>query len=280
MTIDHDEIAALLRRLLPAMRGRTPRRIEYLPGGYSHRNYRIEIDAEAFALRICAAGRAPDARERRYLEIAVAPEVAAYDAASGHLLTRWIDGPALADAPMGAEEAGRFVADLHRRIPVGVRRYGVREEVAALLRQALEGDLPPAERRRAKAVAAEHRRLDWKPAQRRGCHNDLNPWNVLRPPAGGLRVLDWETAGDNDPLFDLAGLHAGLGWSFEQALTALAAYRAAAPLRAATPARLRATIRAFQAREYAWAAAQMASGNDRAEVVRQAETMAAALLAG
>ena len=45
--------------------------------------------------------------------------------------------------------------------------------------------------------------------------------------AGGppLRTLDWESAGDNDPLFDLVGLCVGLGWGIREAQTCHAAYR-------------------------------------------------------
>lgn len=37
------------------------------------------------------------------------------------------------------------------------------------------------------------------------CHFDLNPDNFLISKNGNIRLLDWEYAGMNDPLFDLAG---------------------------------------------------------------------------
>ncbi len=264
-------IAALLHRLVPAWEGRPVAGIEYLPGGYSHRNYRIEMDAGVYALRLVERGN-PRSRERCYLAIDSAPEVVAYDPQRGHLLTRWIDGPVLADAPPAVDEAGAYLADLHRSIPAGVRRYDYAAEVTALFDRARrDGRVDP-------VVAACFERLDWSPAQWRGCHNDLNPWNVIReerPGSTGIgfRTLDWEFAGDNDPLFDLAGLCVGLGWGFEEASACLAAYQEhGAPIHD-TAARLRQTLCAFRIREYAWAVAQLAAGNDRDEIRAQAETM-------
>lgn len=37
------------------------------------------------------------------------------------------------------------------------------------------------------------------------CHFDLNPDNFMLTKSGKIRLLDWEYAGMNDPLFDLAG---------------------------------------------------------------------------
>lgn len=273
-----DGVVAVLHGLVPAWASRPQPRIDYLPGGYSHRNYRVEMDGRAYALRV--AWTPPRPRERRYLAIAAAPDVVAYDKRRGHLLTRWIDGRILDSARPGPIEAGAYLADLHRQIPFGVRRYDWRAEVDALLSRALAEDaLVDAEDRRATAAVVDaFKRLDWRPAALVGCHNDLNPWNIIRVPRG-FRTLDWETAGDNDPLFDLAGLCSGLDWHGEQALACVSEYQRHARLDDATPQRLRQTLVAFQVREYAWAAAQLAAGNHRDEIKQQAASMHAAATA-
>ena len=273
------EIKALLRALVPAWQGLSPSRIEYLPGGYTHRNYRIDIDGGAYVLRIVAGGSV-DARERRYLAIPAAPDEIAYDERQGHLLTRWIDGRILdLDRPQPVE-AGAYLAHLHSQIPAGVRRYDVRAEIEALLGRAQADAGASHEEERMNAAMAEvFARFDWRPALIKGCHNDLNPWNVIRTATGGFRTLDWETAGDNDPLFDVIGLCAGLCWNVEQTAECVAAYQHDAALPHATPERIRQTIVAYQLREYAWAAAQLASGNRREEIRAQARSMHRYLMA-
>lgn len=270
--VELERIVAALRELVPTWRD-PPRSVEYLPGGYTNRNYRIELADGMYVLRL--AERVANRHERRYLDVAAASDVIAYDQTRGHLLTRWIDGDVLAKAPPTPAEAGAWLAQLHGEIPTGLQRYDFAREVMAMFRVAerdggLDGD-----------VAAAFQQLNWQPARWLGCHNDLNPWNIIRTQAIGdvpFRVLDWETAGDNDPLFDLAGLSLGLDWDLEQTTACLHAFEQSAATRT-TPARLRQTLCAYRIREYAWAAAQIVTGNDRAEIREQAATMAAAVKA-
>ena len=125
-------------------------------------------------------------------------------------------------------------------------------------------------------VQACFERTAWRAATWRGCHNDLNPWNIIRvedgKDAASFRTLDWESAGDNDPLFDLVGLCVGLGWGMDHARACHDAYRRGRTGNGVTEARLRDTFRAFLVREYAWAVAQLALGNDRDEIRAQVVT--------
>lgn len=278
------EVAGVLAALLPAWPQTPGARIEYLPGGYTNRNYKVEIGDDAYALRV-VEGRMPDPAERRYLALDIAPEVVAYDTERGHLLTRWIDGEVVANAPLSPDEAGAYLATLHDAVPLGLRRYRFDAEIDAFFGQARQGGLLDGN------VAAAFERLDWRPATICGCHNDLNPWNIIRirrrsrclrtrsgcaKAPDRLCTLDWESAGDNDPLFDLAGLAIGFGWPLDTARAGLDAYceHRAVPLAAAQrERRLRDAIRAYQIREYAWAVAQLAAGNVRDEIREQAETM-------
>ena len=111
---------------------------------------------------------------------------------------------------------------------------------------------------------------------------------MIRTPQSDLasrpsfRTLDWEFAGDNDPLFDLVGFGLGLQWTPAQLAACAAAYAATPagqtrPLHA-TRERLADTVCAYQIREYAWAVAQIAAGNDRPEIIEQAVTMRRAVV--
>ena len=266
--VNETAVKAVLTTLMPFWHADEIRRIEYLPGGYTNRNYRVEVQGCAYALRL-VEGSAPRPHERRYLDIDSAPDVVAYDAAHGHLLTRWIDGPLLATAPPEPDEAGVYLAALHASIPTGVRRYDFTQEILRMFGKA---------RRVEPAIRDCFERIAWRPTTWRGCHNDLNPWNIIRledPPS--FRTLDWESAGDNDPLFDLVGLCVGLGWGIREAAASHAAYHRDVAGVQATEARLADTFRAFLIREYAWAAAQLAIGNEREEVGNQVETSRRAL---
>lgn len=270
--IDLERLAALLRELVPAWPRHLPDSATYLPGGYSHRNYRLAFGRQCYALRVATAARPSEGDYLRRLPKGVAPEVVAYDAAAGHLLTRWITGPVLAEAPPSPAEAGAYLAALAASIPVGRHRYDYGTEVAALLHRARRGGCLHED------VAAVAAKLSWQPSLLGGCHNDLNPWNVIRA-AAGWRTLDWEQAGDNDPLFDLVGLCLGLGWGDERTAACLDAARRDGWRAPVSPQLLRDAQLAYRIREYAWAVAQIAAGRDRPEITAQARSMRAAVLA-
>lgn len=238
--------------------------VTYLPGGYANDNYRFEYDGRVYALRIARHPGADRRAEARFLQLAAAPEVLALDLPSGHLLTRWIDGTLLADSPVPPETAAAYLRALHAEIPQGVRHYDPRE--------AIRRDLAGAKTVAPVAVTALDR-LDWTPADLRGCHNDLNPWNVLRTERR-WRTLDWEFAGDNDPLFDVVCLGRGLGYDDAGMERLTATY-----YDTATVSRLHVldTRILFELREYAWAVGQIALGNDRAVIRAQADTAERAL---
>ena len=233
--------------------------VTYLPGGYANDNYRFEYGESAYALRIARHPGTDRRAEARFLQLASAPEVVAFDLPGGHLLTRWIDGTLLADSPVPPETAATYVRALHAEIPQGVRGYDPREAIRRDL-AATQAPAPIA------ATALDW--LDWTPADLRGCHNDLNPWNVLRTERG-WRTLDWEFAGDNDPLFDVVCLGRGLGYDDAGMERLAAAYYDSA---AVSPLRVLDTRILFELREYAWAVRQIALGNDRAEIRAQADT--------
>lgn len=270
--IDLERLAAILRELVPPWPRHLPDSATYLPGGYSHRNYRLAFGQRRYALRVATAARPNEGDYLRCLPKGMGPAVIAYDAAAGHLLTRWISGPVLAEAPPSPAEAGAYLAALAASIPGGRGRYDYRREVAALFERARHGGCLHED------VAAVAAKLSWQPSLLGGCHNDLNPWNIIRA-AAGWRTLDWEQAGDNDPLFDLVGLCLGLDWGDEQTAACLDAARRDGWRAPVSRQQLRDAQLAYRIREYAWAVAQVAAGRERPEISAQVQSMRAAVLA-
>ena len=252
---DVERVVETILRLMPAWRGEGIERIVYLEGGYANNNYRFQCGGEAFVVRIVRGPEMPRDAEMRFLELPMAPRVVAADPVRGDLITRWIEGTLLADAPAEPQEAASYLQELHGTVPRGIRRYDAVQVVRDYARQA------PVSRVAATAL----RRLDWSVAEAAGCHNDLNPWNVIRC-GESWRTLDWEFAGDNDPLFDLVGLGYGMAYG-EDAFDALVAgYYADRP----SDRRLVETRILYQLREHAWAQCQIRAGNPRDPVAAQA----------
>ncbi len=232
----------------------------YLEGGYSNANYRFEYGGERYVLR--APGTAPSFADRALEQRLYAggcecmPEVIAFDARSGCMISRWVPGTLLADLRPGPEALVRYLRDLHDAIPDPGRVY----DPLAQARANLDHASAPAwlERMAARAV--------WAPQRVTPCHNDLNPWNIIRTPDDRWVTLDWEWTGRNDPLFDLVTLHQGANLSLET-LTEMAERYTGEPVAAG---RLRGCLVAFWLRETSWALAELAAGNDRPEIREQA----------
>ena len=254
---------------MPAWREEPLDGLLWLSGGYSNRNWRFRVAGRDYAVRVVAVP-GPRRAEAAFLEIPSAPTVVAFDQLQGHLVTEWIDAPILAHTTPLPEDAGVRIAQLHREIPAGVRRYRLGEVVDGYFERARQAGVLDA-----RAVAA-HERLSWQPKRLAGCHNDLNPWNILCTPQG-WRTLDWETAGDNDPLFDVVNFCVGVDWDAAKMHTCLHAWSEAASTTPPSSNHLHRTLTAFCIREYAWAVAQLAQGNDRPEIHQQAADFLAKL---
>ena len=256
MKDEHDlgQLLKLLKDLLPE--GSHVNKIEYLPGGYSNRNYRIECGSDAYVLRVCR--RVPENvdAEINYLSLDPAPQLVGYQKATGNMVTRLVNGPLLVDHPFSPEECSLYLKLLHQRVPLGIRSHDpVRVTLNHFDRAQVNSELQ-------RFVA----NTSWKPRNVGGCHNDLNAWNIIREPNGNTTTLDWEFAGDNEPLFDVVNLCYGLRYpdeSYEECsrLYSLANHDSKYLLL---------TRLVFLVREHAWALAQIATGNDRSEIRNQA----------
>lgn len=266
------ELQRWVCELVPAWRADELTGFRFLEGGYSNRNYRFTREGEAYVLRAPYRQRPfVDREEEQALlltaELPGTPEILGFDPASGRMVSRWVAGHLLADLSPAPAEVLDYLRRLHAGLPDAPRAYDPLAQAREHLKLAAA---PP-------WLLGLADGLRWPVAATVSCHNDLNPWNVIREPAGSWVTLDWEWFGRNDPLFDLVTLHQSLALP-ENLLPELAAALLGAP---ADQARLQECLRVFWLREYAWAAAELAGGETRVEIAEQrslGEARLAALL--
>jgi len=293
---------ALIEALCPHWRPRQVRFERALEGGYRNRNYRFAYDNQDFVLRVPGTDTGIDrAVEQIVLEIVdvafgpnsnpnkvyQVPKVVAFDATTGAMISEFCPWPLLAEtAGVGGAELGHYLAGLHDQLersspqllPQVKNHPHCEQMIIADLSQAgasasVRDQVTELTRDR---VSTFNTSTFSQPTQL--SHQDLNPWNLLvddsAPPT--WMTLDWETLGLNLPLFDLVTLLEGYGLEFDFDQPELDELRDSG-LRAYNGARqtnfgrreYRQAQTLFSWREYAWAAAQIQSGNRRKEITGQ-----------
>lgn len=261
-----EDLAALQRSVLalrPGWLAADLADFEYLPGGYSNQNYRFRHRGRRYVLRVPQRARPFVDRELEHAFYqspgrVLVPEIEAFDPATGVMISHWLSGPLLADIDVDPRALVRYVGSLHSGLPSCTRKY----DPVAMARQQLSIGDPHA------SIVELATRLVWNPENLAACHNDLNPWNIIRLDGGKWVTLDWEWFGENDPVFDLVTLHQGLSLD-DTILVELACELLGSSRSKNTESRVRDCLTAFWLREYAWAHAELASGNDRDEICEQ-----------
>ena len=223
---------------VPAWAGR---RVEHelLKGGLSHSIHLVRVDAERFVLRILNR-----AVEQALLGIPAEQEIenTVRAARSGvgaqvhevlpdvpALVIEFIDGETMSlDEVRERRSIVRIAAAcraLHERTPPFVNSFDIFRQLDGFLELCHRHDLRipdgyedrlPAVRRIEAALAA--RRLPQAP-----CHNDLLAENFIDTPAG-VRIVDWQLSGMNDPAFELGDIAAESDFDPERAEALSAAY--------------------------------------------------------
>ena len=204
------ELAAAVERVWP---GRDAR-YEVLGGGITNHNLRVEVDGEAFVLRVTGEhtdqlgiDRTVELEATRVAAaLGIGPEVIAFVEPEGWLVTRFVEGetPSLEHMrePAMLARVAAALRVFHDGAPIAgsFDSFRVVESYrdTALARG---GTIPPTfERAHELAGRIEGIRVG---ATAKPCHNDLLNANFLWD-ATRLCIVDWEYAGMGDPFFDLA----------------------------------------------------------------------------
>ncbi len=233
--MDIDRVAPEARIAgLPCWRGRVA--VEPLAGGLTNRNFLVREGRERYVVRLGEdmpvhnIVRAHEvAASRAAAALGIAPEVV--HAEPGVLVLRHIDGRTLTGEDVRRPEMlerlvpvlKRCHAEMPRRIagPVATFQvFRILDSYAAILRRDAFPHTPGLPRLRECAATLEREVGLAAPVF---CHNDLLAANFIDD---GARVwlIDWEYAGWNDPLFDLANLASNNELAPAQARALIGAY--------------------------------------------------------
>lgn len=186
---------------LPGWAGAT---CELLHGGLSNQTWLLEKDGRRAVLKIDDEPREPpfNTREQEAIIQTAAADAGLANvvlaAADGLYLTDYVEGEVWTAASVADDRNLELLADALRRVhtlPHTGREFGALQAAKRYAR-AIDFD---------DALVAHCVGLieaAGLPRRRRLCHNDLVAENILATPA--IRLLDWEYACDNEPLFDLA----------------------------------------------------------------------------
>lgn len=231
-----DVMAALAR--MPAMRDLPPMEItiERL-GGLTNRNYRLETPHGRFVLRIPGAGtseyinRRNEAQAARIAaEMGVNAELLWFDESDGVMLCRFVDGAVTLSGErfkdLGA--VARSAQSLRRIHDCG-KPFRNRFELFQMIDDYLDilgkknAPLPDGYHDVKREAEKVREALAARPLPLVPCHCDPLAENFLDT-GRRVYVIDWEYAGNNDPMWDLGDLSVEAGFGPEQDEALLRAY--------------------------------------------------------
>jgi thiamine kinase-like enzyme len=236
------ELLGLLDRI-PAFEGvdREKIGIEKL-GGLTNQNYKVTAPAGSFVLRIPGAGTSEYiSRENESLaaritsEIGVNAPLVFFDARDGLQLTRFIEGGVTMNAERFKDLGSvRRAAESLRRVHDCGRPFKNRFELFQMIDEYLDilakkdAPLPDGYHDVKREAEAVRQALSARPLPIVPCHCDPLAENFLDT-GRQVYVIDWEYAGNNDPMWDLGDVSVEAGFGPEQDAALLQAYFGAEP---------------------------------------------------
>ena len=257
------ELTDIVHDLEPAL-GAADRPPEPLEGGITNRNYRVRLGGVEYVLRLhgkdtqlLGISREAEAlASSAAAELGIAPQVAG--TFTGGMVTRFVPCDTLTAPQVAerAEEIGHRLRNFHDS-PVSLpASFWVPDLLASYEATLLArgAEVPPA--------LGEARELAGRIAtalpavQRRPCHNDLLPGNLISDTENGeVMIVDWEYAGMGDPWFDLGNLSVNNEFADDDDERLLRAYHGTPPS-VAQRARLKLMRLMSDIREAAWGVVQ------------------------
>lgn len=182
-----------------------------LKGGLTNRTYLVECADESFVLRLDAAhtrvlnpGRFGEIEiQKRAAAAGLAPELIFADADSGILLSRYVPGRSWDASDLDDSKNLEALADLLHRVH-DLPASGILFDPNSVAKR-YAGNLKTHHGLHVFALRCEEIIAEIPMSGKsRCCHNDVVAANIIGDAA--LKLLDWEYACDNDPMFDLASL--------------------------------------------------------------------------
>lgn len=229
-----DDLHDLQRRLEVLFRG--PVSVQYLAGGITNQNFRVESAKGLLVARVCEElpHLGIDRRNEAACQLAaarldLAPELIHLEPGlmvSRHLPGRTLSASDFIDNALISQigEALRSLHDAWDWVSGHILAFCPFQTIRTYAQTAagLNARLPD----RIDQLLDDSRRLahcigPYRPVL---CHNDLLPANLIWD-GSRLWLIDWEYAGMGHPLFDLASVSAGAGFSDEQDRILLESYR-------------------------------------------------------
>jgi thiamine kinase-like enzyme len=225
-------IDAVVARLLP---GREVR-ISQIPAGLTNQNFRVDVDATPYFVRLpgpstelLAVDRGNELHNTRAAAAAgVGPSVLDHDPASGALVLEWIDGRTMSNEAFAEPGMPARIAESLRLLHAGPRfrdDFDMFRLVEHYLRVVDERSIriPAGYRNELGKVGRIEAALAARPVETVPCHNDLLAENYLDD-GSKLWIVDYEYSGNNDPTFELGNTAQELGFDAARQQELCAAY--------------------------------------------------------
>jgi thiamine kinase-like enzyme len=206
-------------------------------GGLTNRNFLIETSAGKYVLRLAGDGTdeyIDRIREKKNAEIAVKAgvnaEILFFDEASGTMVTRFIDNAFTMDIvkfkDTGAlERAGQAFRKLHQSPDLFEGEFELFNQIDQYLEvlKKLDARLPDGYSEVQKSAEQVRAALSRHTLPRAACHCDPMVENCIDD-GQKIFIIDFEYAGNNDPMWDLGDLSVEGNFSEEQEHIFLRAY--------------------------------------------------------
>jgi len=216
-------------------------KIEILPGGLTNTNYTVTIDGERYAVRLAGDGTAeymdrPGEKHNAQIaaDLGIGAPIIYYDGKTGNQVCRYIDGITLVnDHFMDGQYIPRIAKVLRTYHNCGKKfitefnplreTHSYRDIIEQKKHAFYEGSELMVQK-----FAEIEALLEKYPAEPAPCHNDTLPANWMDDKKN-MYLIDWEYAGMNDPLFDLAALSLESNMSEENEHYLMSEYYGAEP---------------------------------------------------